>query len=78
MRKPLVGHHLMRVRIRKTIFEEMQELAEEESERSGEHVTVSDIASPHHWTWKRSCGSSKARCSATTRNQNYFAPRNGG
>jgi len=33
----------MRVRIRKTIFEEMQELAEEESERSGEHVTVSDI-----------------------------------
>jgi hypothetical protein len=43
MRKPLVGHHLMRVRIRKSIFEDMQVLAEEESERLGEHVTVSDI-----------------------------------
>lgn len=43
MRKPLVGHHLMRVRIRKSIFEQMQFLAEEESERTGEHVTVSDI-----------------------------------
>jgi hypothetical protein len=43
MRKPLVGHHLMRVRIRKNIFQEMQGLAEEESTRSSEHVTVSDI-----------------------------------
>jgi len=33
----------MRVRIRKSIFTEMQDLAEEESERTGEHVTVSDI-----------------------------------
>lgn len=43
MSKQLVGHHLMRVRIRKNIFDTMQEIAEEESERSGEHVTVSDI-----------------------------------
>jgi hypothetical protein len=43
MRKPLVGQKLMRVRIRTRIFEEMQILAEEESELLGEHVTVSDI-----------------------------------
>jgi hypothetical protein len=43
MGKPLVGHHLMRVRIRKSIFEKLQEVAEEESERTGEHVTVSDL-----------------------------------
>jgi hypothetical protein len=43
MRKPLVGHHLMRVRIRKSIFHSMQLLAEEKTMQSGEHVTVSDI-----------------------------------
>lgn len=43
MSKPLVGHHLMRVRIRKNIFDRLQDLADEESDRSGEHVTVSDI-----------------------------------
>lgn len=43
MGKDLVGHHLMRVRIRKNIFERMQELADEETERTGQHVTVSDI-----------------------------------
>jgi hypothetical protein len=43
MGKSLVGHHLMRVRIRKKIFEKLQEVAEEESDRTGEHVTVSDL-----------------------------------
>lgn len=43
MSKDLVGHHLMRVRIRKKIFRRLQEVAEEESERTGEHVTVSDL-----------------------------------
>lgn len=43
MKKPLVGHHLMRVRIRKTIFRRLQDVAEEEAERTGEHVTVSDL-----------------------------------
>lgn len=33
----------MRVRIRKLIFEKLQDVAEEESERTGEHVTVSDL-----------------------------------
>jgi hypothetical protein len=41
--KSLVGHHLMRVRIRKSIFCMLQEAAEEETMRSGEHVTVSDL-----------------------------------
>lgn len=41
--KQLVGQHLMRVRIRKQIFERMEEVAKEQSEQLGEHVTVSDI-----------------------------------
>jgi hypothetical protein len=36
-------HHLMRVRMRKTIFDRLQEVAEEESERTQQHVTVSDL-----------------------------------
>ncbi len=43
MAKELVGHHLLRVRIRKSIFEKLQETAREESERTGDHVTVSDL-----------------------------------
>jgi len=43
MSKSLIGHHLMRVRIRKQIFRQLQELAEDESDRTGEHVTVSDL-----------------------------------
>ena len=43
MAKELVGHHLLRVRIRKSIFEKLQETAQEESDRTGSHVTVSDL-----------------------------------
>lgn len=43
MSKELVGHHLLRVRIRKNIFDKLQEAADGESERTGEHVTVSDL-----------------------------------
>lgn len=43
MSKDLIGHHLLRVRIRKGIFDKMQEVAGEESSRTGEHVTVSDL-----------------------------------
>ena len=43
MSKQLVGHHLLRVRIKKKIFSDMQQIAEEESIRSREHVTVSDL-----------------------------------
>ena len=43
MAKQLVGHHLLRVRIRKKIFEDLQEISEEASIRTNEHVTVSDL-----------------------------------
>ena len=43
MPKELVGHHLLRVRIRKSIFDKLQDTADEESSRTGEHVTVSDL-----------------------------------
>tara|TARA_Y100000310_G_scaffold282239_1_gene303307 strand:+ start:274 stop:588 length:315 start_codon:yes stop_codon:yes gene_type:complete len=41
--KELVGHHLLRVRIRRSIFRKLQETAQEEAARTGEHVTVSDL-----------------------------------
>jgi hypothetical protein len=43
MGKQLAGHHLMRVRIRKTIFDKLKEVAEEETIRTGEAVSVSDL-----------------------------------
>lgn len=43
MSKSLVGHHLLRARIRKSIFDRLQEVAEEESDRTDEHITVSDL-----------------------------------
>jgi len=43
MAKAHVGHHLLRVRIRKRIFRHLQEVADYESDRTGEHVTVSDL-----------------------------------
>jgi hypothetical protein len=43
MGKPNPNHHLMRVRMRTRIFRHLQAIAEEESERCQEHVTVSDL-----------------------------------
>lgn len=43
MPKPLVGHHLLRVRIRKNIFARLQDIAKAESERTNDYVTVSDL-----------------------------------
>lgn len=43
MHKQHVGHHLLRVRIRKVIFQHLREAAEVESERTGLHITVSDL-----------------------------------
>lgn len=36
-------HHLMRVRVRNKTFERLQEIAQVESARSGEHTSVSDL-----------------------------------
>lgn len=43
MHKQHVGHHLLRVRIRKVIFQHLKEAAMIESERTGLHITVSDL-----------------------------------
>jgi hypothetical protein len=43
MPKELVGHHLLRVRIRRSIFDELRQTAQEESDSTGDHVTVSDL-----------------------------------
>ena len=36
-------HHLMRVRVRTSTFKELQEIAEMESDHSGEYTSVSDL-----------------------------------
>lgn len=41
--KDLVGTHLLRARIREKIFVRLEDVAEIESSRTGEHVTVSDL-----------------------------------
>jgi hypothetical protein len=43
MHKLHVGHHLLRVRIRKVIFNQLKEAAQAESHRTGLHITVSDL-----------------------------------
>lgn len=43
-RNALIGTHLLRVRIRRSIFDRLQEVAEELTEESGKTVTVSDLA----------------------------------
>lgn len=40
---PDPSYHLLRVRVRKGIFVRLQEVAEEETEDTGEYTTVSDI-----------------------------------
>ena len=37
------AHHLMRVRIKKSVFERLEEIAQEETARARETVTVSDL-----------------------------------
>lgn len=43
MSKQQSSLHLMRVRVRKRMFIRLQETANEMSDESGEHVTVSDL-----------------------------------
>jgi hypothetical protein len=49
--KPEPLHHLMRVRIRRLIFLELQEIAREESIRMGTYISVSDIVRSALNTW---------------------------
>lgn len=36
-------HHLMRVRVRTGVFRRLQHIADVETERTGDHTTVSDL-----------------------------------
>jgi hypothetical protein len=46
-------HHLMRVRIRTTTFKELKKIAKDESERSGEYTSVSDLVRVALTNWIR-------------------------
>ena len=40
---PPQAHHLMRVRVRTCVFQRLQEIAKQETGRSGDHNSVSDL-----------------------------------
>ena len=46
-------HHLMRVRIRTTTFDELKKIAKDESDRSGEYTSVSDLVRVAITNWIR-------------------------
>jgi len=37
------AHHLMRVRVRTSVFRRLQQIADVETERTGDHTSVSDL-----------------------------------
>lgn len=41
---PDLTHHLFRVRIHKNVWSQLNEIARAESRRTGQHVSVSDLA----------------------------------
>jgi hypothetical protein len=41
--EPTATHHLMRVRVRTRVFNRLREIAEIETDKSGEHTSVSDL-----------------------------------
>jgi Arc/MetJ-type ribon-helix-helix transcriptional regulator len=51
MSEPNKLHHLMRVRIRKTLFDRLKAIAETETDRSGEYTSVSDLVRAALLTW---------------------------
>ena len=44
-------HHLMRVRVRKSVFSRLQDIAKSESGASGEYTSVSDIVRAAILNW---------------------------
>jgi hypothetical protein len=48
---PDPAYHLLRVRVRKGVFVRLQEVAEEETEVTGEYTTVSDIVRSAIFDW---------------------------
>ena len=51
MNHPTTGHHLMRVRVRSRVFQRLKEVAQEETERSGDYVSVSDLVRAALFDW---------------------------
>ncbi len=49
--QPKSLHHLMRVRVRRSLFDRLKEIAQEESGDSGEYTSVSDIVRAALLTW---------------------------
>ena len=41
--EPSATHHLMRVRVRTRVFNRLREIAEIETDKTGEHTSVSDL-----------------------------------
>jgi len=41
--EPSSTHHLMRVRVRTRVFNRLREIAEIETDKTGEHTSVSDL-----------------------------------
>lgn len=46
-------HHLMRVRVRTRIFGRLREIAKRETERTGEHTSISDLVRAALSDWIR-------------------------
>ena len=46
-------HHLMRVRVRSSMFKELQQIADKETEASGEYTSVSDLVRIALTNWIR-------------------------
>jgi hypothetical protein len=53
MSKTSSNHHLVRVRMNKKLFKRLREIAETETHRTGEYVSVSDIVRSACLIWKQ-------------------------
>jgi Arc/MetJ-type ribon-helix-helix transcriptional regulator len=51
--KNISSHHLVRVRMNKKLFENLRDIAQKETELSGEFVSVSDIIRSACLIWKQ-------------------------
>jgi Arc/MetJ-type ribon-helix-helix transcriptional regulator len=66
---PDPSYHLLRVRVRKGIFIRLQEVAEEETEVTGEYTTVSDIVRSAILDWLSAHDAEVTFASAALRRQ---------
>jgi len=57
--KSASNHHLVRVRMNKKLFERLREIAQNETEVTGEFVSVSDIIRSACLIWKQTYETTK-------------------